>query len=167
MKTNKRMGVVLSDVHCPFEDKSVCRMALAFIREHRPATVHLLGDIADFYSVSRFTKDPSVKRITADLTLRVTFWPRCVMRRRRLGSFIARATTSSACDDTWPAKPRHWPCCVIYGWNAYSISSRCGSVSNRKIGRTVWARCCLPMASLSASGRPPRHVGILRSTAVV
>ena len=68
MKTNNRMGVVLSDVHCPFEDKSVCRMALAFIREHRPATVHLLGDIADFYSVSRFVKDPSRKEdLQADL----------------------------------------------------------------------------------------------------
>jgi UDP-2,3-diacylglucosamine pyrophosphatase LpxH len=68
MKTNNRMGVVLSDVHCPFEDKSVCRMALAFIREHRPATIHLLGDIADFYSVSRFTKDPSRKEdLQADL----------------------------------------------------------------------------------------------------
>ncbi|NQU19771.1 MAG: hypothetical protein HQ567_00700, partial [Candidatus Nealsonbacteria bacterium] len=61
MKTNNRMGVVLSDVHVPFQDKSVCRMALAFIREHRPATVHLLGDIADFYSISRFTKDPARK----------------------------------------------------------------------------------------------------------
>jgi len=61
MKTNRRMGVVLSDVHVPFQDKSVCRMALAFIREHRPATVHLLGDIGDFYSVSRFDKDPSRK----------------------------------------------------------------------------------------------------------
>ena len=59
MKLNNRMGIVLSDVHCPFQDRSVCRMALAFVREHRPATVHLLGDIADFYSISRFTKDPA------------------------------------------------------------------------------------------------------------
>ena len=68
MRSNNRMGFVLSDVHCPFEDKSVCRMALAFIREHRPATVHLLGDIADFYSVSRFVKDPARKEdLQADL----------------------------------------------------------------------------------------------------
>jgi len=57
--TDRRMGVVLSDVHAPFQDKTVCRMALDFIREHRPGTVHLLGDIGDFYSISRFEKDPS------------------------------------------------------------------------------------------------------------
>ncbi len=65
---DRRMGVVLSDVHVPFQDKSVCRMALAFIREHQPATIHLLGDVADFYSISRFTKDPSRKEdLQADL----------------------------------------------------------------------------------------------------
>ena len=61
MGINKRMGVVLSDVHVPFQDKSVCRMALKFLAEHQPATVHLLGDIADFYSISRFVKDPRRK----------------------------------------------------------------------------------------------------------
>lgn len=61
MKLNRRMGVVLSDVHVPFQDRSVCSMALGFIREHRPAMLHLLGDIADCYSVSRFVKDPQRK----------------------------------------------------------------------------------------------------------
>jgi len=59
LRINKRMGVVLSDAHVPFQDRHVCRMALAFLREHKPATVHLLGDIADFYSISRFAKDPT------------------------------------------------------------------------------------------------------------
>ncbi len=58
MKTDKKMGVILSDVHVPFQDRNVCNMALAFIREHKPSTIHLLGDISDFYSVSRFVKDP-------------------------------------------------------------------------------------------------------------
>jgi len=58
---NRRMGVVLSDVHVPFQDKSVCGMALRFVREHKPAMVHLLGDVGDFYSVSRFNKDPARK----------------------------------------------------------------------------------------------------------
>jgi len=58
---DRRMGLVVSDTHVPFQDKHVCRMVLAFIREHRPGTVHLLGDISDFYSVSRFDKDPGRK----------------------------------------------------------------------------------------------------------
>jgi len=56
---DRRMGVVISDVHVPFQDKDVCKMLLEFIREHRPGTVHLLGDIGDFYSISRFQKDPA------------------------------------------------------------------------------------------------------------
>ncbi len=61
MPLNKQLGVVLSDTHVPFQDKTVCRMALQFIREHKPGTVHLLGDITDFYTVSRFAKKPSRK----------------------------------------------------------------------------------------------------------
>jgi len=66
MKVNKRLGVVISDVHIPFQDKTVCRMALNFISEHRPAAIHLLGDISDFYSISRFVKDPSRKEDLQD-----------------------------------------------------------------------------------------------------
>ena len=60
-RINNKMGVVLSDTHVPFHDKDVCNKALAFIREHKPSTVHLLGDISDFYSVSKFVKDPQRK----------------------------------------------------------------------------------------------------------
>ncbi|KKM86669.1 hypothetical protein LCGC14_1276560 [marine sediment metagenome] len=56
-----KMGIVLSDIHGHFREKVVIKMALAFIREHKPSTVHLLGDIIDFYSISRFSKDPSRK----------------------------------------------------------------------------------------------------------
>jgi UDP-2,3-diacylglucosamine pyrophosphatase LpxH len=55
------MGVVLSDLHVPFQDKRAVRQALGFIREHRPGKIHLLGDICDCYAVSRFVKDPRRK----------------------------------------------------------------------------------------------------------
>jgi len=58
---HKNMGIVLSDVHVPFQDKQVCGMALKFIRDQKPGIIHLLGDIADFYAVSRFDKDTSRK----------------------------------------------------------------------------------------------------------
>ncbi len=61
VKLDKKMGVVLSDVHVPFQCRDTCNMALAFIREHKPSVIHLLGDISDFYAVSRFAKDPSRK----------------------------------------------------------------------------------------------------------
>jgi len=56
-----KVGVVLSDIHCPFQDKGVLKLAINFIRDNHPDTVHLLGDIVDFYSVSRFLKDPTRK----------------------------------------------------------------------------------------------------------
>ena len=77
MPVNKKMGIVLSDVHCPFQSNDVCNMALAFIREHKPSIVHLLGDISDFYSVSRFVKDPSRKEdLQSDLNDTKTFLSR-------------------------------------------------------------------------------------------
>lgn len=62
-KREYRLGVVLSDVHIPFQDKTACDLALKFIRRVRPDAVHLLGDICDFWSVSRFDKDP-LRRLT-------------------------------------------------------------------------------------------------------
>jgi UDP-2,3-diacylglucosamine pyrophosphatase LpxH len=58
---NRELGVVLSDLHIPYQDNSVCNQALAFIRDNKPGKVHLLGDICDCYAVSRFVKDPKRK----------------------------------------------------------------------------------------------------------
>ena len=61
-----RLGVVLSDVHVPFQDHTACDMALRFIRQHRPDTIHLLGDICDFYACSKFDKDPCRRETLQD-----------------------------------------------------------------------------------------------------
>jgi predicted phosphodiesterase len=50
--------VVLSDPHYPFQSKRCMQLALQFIRDHQPSTVHCLGDWVDMYSVSRFSRDP-------------------------------------------------------------------------------------------------------------
>lgn len=55
------MIVSLSDVHIPFEDKSAVDAALEFIQREKPHTIVLNGDIIDFYTISRYDKDP--KRI--------------------------------------------------------------------------------------------------------
>ncbi len=74
MSINKKMGIVLSDVHCPFQSNDVCNMALAFMREHKPSIIHLLGDISDFWSISRFVKDPARKEdLQSDLDDTRTF----------------------------------------------------------------------------------------------
>lgn len=55
------MEVVLSDLHIPYQDEQAVGMALEFLRRERPGTIHLLGDIADFYDVSRYDRDPQRK----------------------------------------------------------------------------------------------------------
>ena len=65
-KINKQVGIAISDAHIPFEDKSVCEQVVECIRDHRPGAVHLLGDMGDFYEVSRFSKDPLRKETLQD-----------------------------------------------------------------------------------------------------
>ena len=60
--TNSKLHAVLSDLHLPFFDPTAVKMAVEFIREQRPATVHLLGDVGDYFSISRYDKDP-VRRL--------------------------------------------------------------------------------------------------------
>jgi len=55
---NKGMGVAISDIHAPFQAKQATKMAIDFIKEQRPGTVHILGDACDMYSISSFNKDP-------------------------------------------------------------------------------------------------------------
>lgn len=58
-KSRPEMHLVLSDQHVPFQDPDVEALSLDFIKHHKPDTIHLLGDIMDFYSLSRFDKDPA------------------------------------------------------------------------------------------------------------
>ncbi len=58
-RTRPEMHLVLSDQHIPYQDKAVETLTLEFIGEHKPDVIHLLGDVIDFYTLSRFDKEPS------------------------------------------------------------------------------------------------------------
>lgn len=58
-KTTKT--VFISDVHYPFEDEAALHAVYDLIEDLQPEEVVLIGDLVDFYDVSRFSKDP--KRI--------------------------------------------------------------------------------------------------------
>lgn len=51
----------LSDIHFPYEDKSAYGLALKVIKDLKPDLIFLGGDIADFYSISHYNKDPARK----------------------------------------------------------------------------------------------------------
>lgn len=61
-------AVFLPDVHVPYQDDRAVGAALAFVREYQPSILVLLGDIIDFYQLSRFPKDSKLAaRLPEDL----------------------------------------------------------------------------------------------------
>lgn len=50
--------ILLNDIHIPFEDKQTLQSVYSGIKYTKPDTIILGGDIVDFYSISRFDKDP-------------------------------------------------------------------------------------------------------------
>jgi len=51
--------VILSDFHCPFQDKEAVAVVLRFLRKYQPRSIILDGDVADFYAMSKFNKSPA------------------------------------------------------------------------------------------------------------
>ena len=49
---------IASDIHFPFEDKAAVDIFLQAMEDLQPDAIVLLGDIADCYSVSKYTKNP-------------------------------------------------------------------------------------------------------------
>lgn len=62
----KEMHIVINDLHMPFHNKQVLELITRFIYEHNPHTLHLLGDIVDFYNISNFNKNPNRKFVLQD-----------------------------------------------------------------------------------------------------
>lgn len=62
-----RVGI-LSDVHVPFHDEVAVRAAVDHLGEAGVAAILLNGDVCDFYSISRWTKDPTKRDFSGELT---------------------------------------------------------------------------------------------------
>ena len=76
-KTRPEMHVVLSDQHIPHQDPIVEDLSIQFVKEHRPAVIHLLGDIMDFYPLSRFDKDPArIDDLQSDIDATIRYFQR-------------------------------------------------------------------------------------------
>lgn len=58
---------VFSDVHLPFHSKEAVESAISYGRKLKPDVVVLLGDIADFYNISRWEKDPKLRDFRAEI----------------------------------------------------------------------------------------------------
>ena len=56
---NTKKIIQLTDIHIPYEDKNTLKAVFDFIEYFKPDQIVLTGDILDFYSLSRFSKDPA------------------------------------------------------------------------------------------------------------
>jgi len=64
MKTEKT--VIANDFHGDFRDRKTCNLLFNFIKREKPDRIILNGDLVDFYSISRFAKDPGRKELLQD-----------------------------------------------------------------------------------------------------
>ena len=66
MKVTGAIGI-LSDVHVPYHSELAVTAAVEFLKTQRLSALLLNGDIADFYAISRYVKDPSKRDFKAEL----------------------------------------------------------------------------------------------------
>ena len=66
MKVTGPIGI-LSDVHVPYHSEVAVAAAVAHLKEQGLAGLLLNGDIADFYAISRYMKDPAKRDFKGEL----------------------------------------------------------------------------------------------------
>lgn len=66
LKTIGPVGII-SDVHVPYHSEIAVAAAVGFLKDQRLSALLLNGDIADFYAISRYQKDPSLRDFKSEL----------------------------------------------------------------------------------------------------
>jgi predicted phosphodiesterase len=51
-------SLFVSDIHAPYQDDKAISAMLNFARWFEPHTIFIMGDLVDFYAISKFIKDP-------------------------------------------------------------------------------------------------------------
>lgn len=83
MPRDYEKSVFLSDIHAPYEDKWCMYITERFLKWFKPNRVFILGDLVDFYQLSRFDKDPErIEDLQADIDAAVRV---LAMIRRSVG----------------------------------------------------------------------------------
>lgn len=66
-------SAILSDIHVPYHDDKALHIALDYIDRQEPDAIYLNGDISDFFSVSRWEKNPLERNLSRELQLNRQF----------------------------------------------------------------------------------------------
>lgn len=60
---------VMSDVHVPYHDDKALDACLSYADYYQPDTILFNGDVADFFSISRWEKNPAERNLSRELQL--------------------------------------------------------------------------------------------------
>jgi predicted phosphodiesterase len=61
--------LVLSDLHIPFHDSAAIHAAIGVAKHRPPSTILLNGDVCDFFSASRFDRNPTESSLKKEFNL--------------------------------------------------------------------------------------------------
>lgn len=61
-----KRALLIPDTHRPYHDKKAYALMLRVARDFKPQEIYLLGDYADFYSVTAHQKDPKLVNMLQD-----------------------------------------------------------------------------------------------------
>ena len=73
-----------NDHHIPFQDKKAVTAGISFIKRVQPKYIFFLGDLVDFYSLSKYDKDP--KRLASDTIRKEVKEARALLKRAQEAS---------------------------------------------------------------------------------
>ncbi len=81
---NNNRVIIFSDLHIPYHSVSAIEFAVKEAKKFKPTTIILNGDVADFYSISKYLTDPSkrnlleeIKTVRQFLTYLRSQFPKC------------------------------------------------------------------------------------------
>lgn len=62
-----KRNLILSDIHIPFHDPQAIHCAIKHGKRKKPDAVIINGDLADFYAISKFDKNPTKAHLTGTI----------------------------------------------------------------------------------------------------
>lgn len=60
---------VISDLHIPYHDQRAVEAAVAYLKKRKPDVLLINGDYGDWYSVSRYMRDPKKRRLKREIKM--------------------------------------------------------------------------------------------------
>lgn len=63
----------LSDIHIPYHDIEAISQVIKFLKKYKPSIIILNGDIADFYTVSHYDKNPEKRDAVEEMKILTEF----------------------------------------------------------------------------------------------